>query len=63
MKDDGFDSLGNIAQAALYFTFAFTSFFSSAIVSKVGKIKLTMAMGSFAYTFWIACFILPAFYQ
>ena len=63
MKDDGFGSLGFMGTATLYFCFAFASFFSTAIVAKVGKIKLTLMMGAFCYTFWIACFILPAFYQ
>jgi len=62
LKDDGFDNLGFVSNASLYFAFAFCSFFASAIVTKIGNIKLTMGIGAFAYTFWIACFILPAYY-
>ena len=62
LKDDGFDNLGLLSTSFLYCAFAFCSFFSSAIVTKIGKIKLTMGLGAFAYTFWIACFILPSFY-
>lgn len=62
LKDDGFDDLGSITLAALYFTFGVSSFFSSAIVKAVGNVKLTMGFGAFCYSFWIVCFMLPAFY-
>lgn len=49
--------------AALYLTFAFSAFFASAIVNKVGKLKLTLFFGAMCYSFWIVCFILPSFFQ
>jgi MFS family permease len=47
----------------LYLVFAFSSFFASAIVRKVGRISITLSMGAFCYTFWIVCFLLPSYYQ
>ena len=46
--------------AVLYFVFAIMSLFSTAIVNKVGNVKITMSMGAFCYSFWIASFILPS---
>ena len=62
LSDDGFNNLGFICLAVLYLTFAVCSLFSSAIVNKVGKLNLTMGVGAFCYSLWIACFLLPAFY-
>lgn len=62
LKDNGFDSLGLVTLSTLYFMFAIFSFFSGAIVNKAGNAKITMGIGGFCYTFWILCFILPAYY-
>ena len=41
---------------------AFASFFSGAIIKKIGSLKISMAVGGFAYMFWIVAFLLPAYY-
>ncbi len=47
--------------AVLYLVFAIFSFFSTAIVNKLGA-KMCLIIGGFSYTFWIVCFLPPAFY-
>eukprot|EP00347_Sterkiella_histriomuscorum_P004956 403358441 len=61
MKDDGFDSLGFYSMSVLYFVFALGSFFSTAIVNKIGY-KYTLFGGSLTYFVRQLCFILPAYY-
>ena len=63
LKDDGFSNLGFVTMATLYLAYALTSLFSMAIINKVGKIKITMSLGAFAYCFWIVCFLLPSYYH
>lgn len=48
--------------AVLYLVFAFCSFFSSAIVNKMGA-KAALFVGGLCYSFWILCFLPPAFYK
>ena len=62
LNDNGFGSLGYVTLSTLYLLFSIFSFFSGAIVNKAGNAKITMGIGGFAYTFWILCFILPAYY-
>ena len=47
--------------ATLYLVFAFCSFFSSAIVNRMGA-KISLFVGGLCYSFWILCFLPPAFY-
>lgn len=63
LKDDEFDNLGNVCLAVLYLVFAFCGFFSTAIINKIGSIRITLFLGAMCYSFWIICFILPSFYQ
>ena len=63
LADDGFSNLGFTSLATLYLVFAVASFFSTAIVNKIGKVHLSMSMGAFCYAFWIVCFLLPSFYH
>jgi hypothetical protein len=60
LETDGFDELGFYSLATLYFVFSFTSFFSYSIINKLGT-KKSLLIGAFCYTFWIFCFLLPAF--
>lgn len=62
MEDDGFDNLGLLSMAMLYFVFSFCSFFAAAIVNKLGM-KPSLVLAALCYFFWIFCFILPAFYK
>jgi hypothetical protein len=62
LSDYGFDDIGFISVAVLYIVFAISSFFSTAIVNKIGNAKFSMFFGALCYSFWIVCFILPAFY-
>jgi MFS family permease len=62
LKNDGFEGLGFYTMATLYLVFAFCSFFSSALVNKMGA-KLSLFVGGLCYSFWILCFLPPAFYQ
>ena len=62
MKDDGFDNLGFYSMAVLYFVFAFSSFFSTAIVNKIGT-KTALVGGALCYFCWVFCFLCPAFYS
>lgn len=48
--------------AVLYLFFGVFSFFSSAIVNKIGTINVSMSLGALCYTFWIVCFLLPSYY-
>ena len=61
MQDDGFDNLGFYSMATLYFFFSFCSFFSTAIVNRLG-IKPSLVLGAFCYFFWVFSFLCPAFY-
>jgi MFS family permease len=61
MKDDDLGSLGFYSMAVLYFVFAFCSFFSTAIVNKLGT-KMSLVCGALCYFFWVFCFLCPAFY-
>ena len=63
LKDDGFDNLGFYSLGLLYFVFAICSFFSTAIVRKIGKVKISMSIGASCYALWVICFLLPSFYQ
>ena len=62
MKDDGFDNIGFYSMSLLYLAFAFGSFFSSAIVNKIGE-RLSLFIGGLCYFFRIVCFLLPAYYS
>ena len=62
MKTDNLGELGFYSMAVLYLVFAFASFFSSAIVGKLGT-KWSLIVGGLCYFFWVFCFILPAFYS
>lgn len=62
MKDNGFDNLGYYSIAILYFCFSICSFFATAIVNKIGNIRISMSLGALCYSFWVLCFILPSFY-
>ena len=61
LKNDTFESLGFYTMATLYLVFAFCSFFSSAIVNKLGA-KISLFIGGLCYSLWILCFLPPAFY-
>lgn len=61
LKNDSFESLGFWTMAVLYLVFAFCSFFSAPIVNKLGA-KMSLFIGGLCYSFWILCFIPPAFY-
>lgn len=60
MKEDNLGNLGFISLATLYCVFAFTSFFSTAIVNKIG-VRVSHVIGGLCYFFWVFCFIAPAF--
>ena len=62
LSDYGFGDVGFISVAVLYVVFSICSFFSTAIVNKIGNAKLAMFIGALCYSFWIVCFILPAYY-
>jgi MFS family permease len=47
--------------ATLYFVFAIFSFFSTAIVNKIGT-KMSLFIGGLCYWLWVFCFLPPAFY-
>ena len=60
LKDDGFESLGFECLATLYIVFAFSSFFSHAIIGVVGSLPKAMSTATLGYFCWICCFILPS---
>ena len=60
MKNDGFEGLGFYTMACLYLVFGFCSFFSTAIVNKLGT-KVSLIIGGLCYFFWVFCFLAPAF--
>jgi hypothetical protein len=61
MKADDLDGLGFYTMATLYFVFAFSSFFSTGIVNKMGT-KTSLVVGALCYFFWVLCFLCPAYY-
>ena len=63
LKDDGFDTFGNTTLAVIYLTFAFVGFFATAIINKIGNLRITLCIGAFCYTFWIVSFLLPSYYS
>ena len=63
LKEDGFNNLGFTSLAVLYLVFSVASFFSTAIVNKIGYVQVALSSGSFCYTFWILCFLLPSYYS
>src|SRR5688572_11259 len=62
MHDCGFENLGFYSMAVLYLVFAICSFFSTAIVNKLGR-KPALFLGSLQYFFWVVCFLAPSFYS
>ena len=60
LKDDGFGNLGFFSLAILYLFFAIFSFFSAAIVRKIGSLRVAMSIGAFCYSFWILGFLAAA---
>ncbi|CDW72384.1 major facilitator superfamily protein [Stylonychia lemnae] len=62
MKEDGFDNMGFYSMSLLYLAFAFGSFFSTAIVNKIG-VKFSLFIGGLCYFFRIFCFLFPAYYN
>lgn len=54
--------MGSTCLAVLYLVFSVASFFSKSIVTKIGSTKLSMTIGAMCYSFWIVCFLLPAYY-
>ena len=60
MSNLGYGGLGFYTMAVLYLVFAFTSFFSTAIVNKIGT-KASLIFGGLCYFFWVFCFLAPAF--
>ena len=46
--------------AILYLVFAICSFFATAIINKIGNIRVSLACGGLCFTFWILSFILPS---
>lgn len=63
LYDDGFESLGFVTVATLYFCFALCSFFSTAIVNKINNLQLSMSLGALCYSFWIVGFLAPSLYS
>ena len=61
LNDDKLGNLGFLAILVLYVCFSASSFFSTAIVNKIGRSGLSMSIGAAGYAIFIACFILPAF--
>lgn len=62
MKNAGFGDLGLYNLAILYLFVSLCSFFSTAIVNKLG-IKTSLFVGSMCYVFWILSFLLPSLYK
>ena len=62
LQDDGFGNMGFLSLAVLYLVMAVCSFFSTAVVNKIGELKVAMCCGGLCYSFWIACFLLPSYY-
>jgi len=60
LKINDFDGLGFYTLAVLYLVFSFCSFFSTAIVNKLG-FKASLVIGGFCYFFWVFCFLAPCF--
>jgi len=59
-KDDGLGSLGFLIMTFVYGFYTIGSFFSAAIINKIGRTGISMSIGSFGYTSFVACCILPA---
>ncbi len=59
LKDNDFGALGHYSLCLLYGFFAFSCFISLPVVKMLGA-KMSMIIGTFCYTFYVACFILPA---
>ena len=60
MKDLGFQNLGFINVAIIYLSFSFASMLAVKIQKALGT-RLTLTVSALAYTFWIACFLFPAY--
>jgi len=60
MLDLGFENLGFINIAVLYFSFCITSVFASKINSIFGRNK-TITISAFMYSLWIGLFLVPAY--
>ena len=61
LRADSFSELGLYSMSALYLVFAFTGFFSAALVHSLG-IKRSLFIGGLCYSLRIAAFLLPALY-
>lgn len=62
MTQAGFGNLGLYNLAVLYLFASLCSFFSTAIVNKMG-IKTAMIVATMCYVFWILSFLLPSLYN
>jgi len=60
MKDLGFGNLGFINVAIIYITFSLFALFAIRINKFFGT-RVTIFMSALTYTFWTACFLLPAY--
>jgi hypothetical protein len=60
MKDLGYDNLGLLNIAIIYFTFAWAAMIAVPINKALGT-RMTFVFSSMCYLFWIAGFMLPAF--
>ena len=63
VKDAGFHNLGFITLAFRYLTFSICSFFSTAIINKIGVLRNSLSLGALMFGLWIISFCLPAYYQ
>jgi hypothetical protein len=60
MKDLGYNQLGFINLAILYFSYALTSTFGALILQKLGA-RLALFLSGIGYTTWIASFLMPVY--
>ena len=59
MSDLGFENLGFLNLAIIYFVFSIASMFGGKVQDRLGN-KYTLFLCSLTYAMWIAGFIIPA---
>ena len=60
MKDLGFESLGLLSVAIIYFAYGCNSMLAVKIIKKFGT-RLTLCFSGLSYSFWIGSFLVPAY--
>ena len=61
LKETDMHTLGFLSITIVFIVYTFSSFFSTAIINKIGRLNISLSIGSFGYAIFTAGFLLPAY--